>query len=105
MDRKRSKDWRKLQSPSRQSSTPAPNLKARAVLLDVIENQIRDLTPPETKQTYDRLLAEGHSSDQAMRLLGCAFASELFVMMKQEQPYDQARYVANLHRLPKLPGD
>ena len=59
MVRKRSKDWQKLQSPSGESSTPAPNLKVRAVLLDAIENQIRDLNPPETKQTYDRLLAEG----------------------------------------------
>ncbi|MDJ0706217.1 MAG: hypothetical protein QNJ46_23345 [Leptolyngbyaceae cyanobacterium MO_188.B28] len=56
MVRKRSKDWQKLHSSSRKSSTPAPNLKARAAILDAIENQIRDLNPPETKQTYDRLL-------------------------------------------------
>ena len=105
MVRKRSKDWQKLQSPSSRSSTPGPNLKARAAILDAIKNQIRDLNPPETKQTYDRLVAEGHSSDEAMRLLGCALASELFAMMKQEQPYNQARYVEYLHRLPRLPGD
>ncbi len=50
-------------------------------------------------------IAEGHSSDEAMRLLACAFASELFAMMKKEQPYDQVRYVAYLHQLTKLPGD
>ena len=105
MVRKRSKDWRKLQAPSRQPSTPAPRLKVKAAILDAIENQIRDLVPPETKQTYDRLLTEGYSPDEAKRLLGSALVSELSTAMKTEQPYDQARYVANLNRLPKLPWE
>ena len=105
MVRRRSKDWRKLQSPSQQSSSPVPKLKVKAAILDAIENQIRDLDPPETKQTYDRLMAEGHSSDEAMRLLGCALVSELSAAMKTEQPYNETRYVANLSQLPKLPWE
>ena len=105
MPSKRSHDWRKIQSVSRQPSPPTPNLKAKAAIFEAIDNQLRDLTPPETKQTFDRLLAEGHSSTEAKRLLACALAAEFFAMMKAKQPYDQARYIESLHRLPKLPGD
>ena len=78
---------------------------ARAAIFEIIENQIRDGTPPETKQTYDRLIAEGHSHEDAMRLIGCVVSSEIFDVLKKSQPYNEERYVAALNSLPKLPWD
>ncbi|HMA87564.1 MAG TPA: hypothetical protein VKP89_02340 [Burkholderiales bacterium] len=78
---------------------------ARAVIFDVIENQIRNNDPPETRQTLDRLVGAGHSRAEAKRLIACVLATELFDVMKSEKPYDNARYVANLERLPELPWE
>lgn len=41
-----------------------PNPEAvRAAMSEVVETQMRDGDPPETKETYDRLIADGHDHD------------------------------------------
>jgi len=72
-------------------------------VLEVVENQIRELNPPATKETLDRLIREGHDDAEARRLIGCVVASEIFDMLKKMQPYDEDRYVAALRRLPEVP--
>lgn len=76
-----------------------------AAIMEVVDNQLRDLDPPETKQTYDRLLAEGVSVEEVRRLIGCVVASEIFDMLKHEKPFDLGRYIKALSDLPKLPFD
>jgi hypothetical protein len=73
------------------------------VILDVVDNQIRDLKPPATKETFDRLVGQGVTQDEARRLIGCVVASEIFDILKHEQPYDEERYVKALRKLPELP--
>ncbi len=75
----------------------------QADLLDVVDTQLRDGTPPEIKATLDRLVAAGYPEPQARRLIGVVVASEIFAVLKRKEPYDEARYVAALHRLPTLP--
>ena len=75
----------------------------KRTILEVVENQLRDLNPPETKETFDRLVSEGVSESEARRLIGCVVTSEIFVILKYEQPYEQERYVKALRRLPELP--
>ena len=78
----------------------------RASLFEVIENQIRANDPPEARETLDRLVREGHTREASMKLIGCALVSEIHDVLKSEAPYSNARYVANLERLPELPwGD
>jgi hypothetical protein len=77
----------------------------RATILEVVANQLATLEPPETKQTYDRLLAQGYSDEQARELLGAVVSNEIFSILKQQQPYDHERYVAALARLPQMPWD
>ncbi len=77
----------------------------RAALFEVIENQLRSDDPPETRETLDRLKREGHTREEAMKLIGCALSVEVFGILKTQMPYDNARYVANLKRLPELPWD
>jgi len=76
-----------------------------AAIMEVVENQLRDLDPPETKQTYDRLLAEGISAEEARRLIGCIIASEIFYILKDEKAFDLAKYIKALSDLPELPFD
>jgi hypothetical protein len=79
---------------------------AQTAIFEIIDNQMRDETPPETKQTFDRLIADGYSHEETMKLIGCVVSSEIFAVLKQRQPYNQERYVAALKALPELPwGD
>lgn len=75
----------------------------RRQMLEVVENQLRDNDPPETRATLDRLVREGHSASEAKRLIACVVVAEMFHVMKHHQPYDQARFVSGLRGLPDLP--
>jgi hypothetical protein len=72
-------------------------------VLEVVDNQIRQLNPPATKETFDRLVREGHDHNEARRLIGCVVASEIFDILKSMEAYDEERYVAALRKLPALP--
>ena len=82
-----------------------PNPHLKAAVMEVVENQLRHRDPPETKVTFDRLLAEGHDEDEARRLIGCVVVSEIFDIMKKNEPFDAKRYAQALARLPRLPDD
>jgi hypothetical protein len=79
--------------------------RAREVILKAVENQIRKNDPPETKETLNRLIQSGQSREEALRLIAGVLANEMFEVMKSRTHYDNARYVANLGRLPNLPWD
>jgi hypothetical protein len=81
------------------------NKRLNKAILEVVENQLRDLDPPETKETFDRLIEEGYSEEQARTLIGFVVASELFDILKYRTPYNNERYVKALRRLPELPVD
>ena len=77
----------------------------RSIIFDVINNQIRDGTPPETKATYDRLLTEGYPEEEVMKYIGAVVSSEIFSVVKEGRTYDEQRSVAALRALPKLPWE
>ncbi len=74
-----------------------------SMITDVINNQIRDGTPPETKHTYARLLADGHSEEEVMILIGHIVFLEIFSVLKEGKTYDEKRFVTALRALPRLP--
>lgn len=85
---------------------PKPNFSlARGALFEIIENQIRDLSPQETKHTYVRLCSDGYSPEEAMNLIGCVLTSELSDMVQEQRNFDEQRYVTALKALPTLPWD
>ena len=77
----------------------------KQTILEVVDNQLKNLDPPETRQTYDRLVADGVSDQEARRLIGCVISSEIFDVLKQEQPFDHNRFVKALNKLPELPWE
>jgi hypothetical protein len=83
----------------------APNPHLRRAILEVVENQLRDNNPPETKATLQRLIAEGVSHKEATELIACVVSTEIFEVLKSKRPYDNARFVAALHALPRLPWE
>lgn len=77
----------------------------QAAMLDAVNNQLRERNPPEAKQTYDRLIAEGYSDKEACRLIAVALSSEMYDILKHNQEYDRERYVSILHKLPEMPWE
>lgn len=68
---------------------------------EVIGNQLRSNNPPATGAALKRLLAEGFSETEAMRLIGQVVATEVITVIQQGKPYNEARYTAALNALPK----
>ena len=75
----------------------------RTTILEIVDSQIRNHDPPEVLATYDRLIGQGHSDEEARRLIGCALASELAGIVNESREYDHRRYRAALEALPRLP--
>lgn len=82
-----------------------PNPALRQALMEVVENQLRDGEPPETRATLDRLMADGHSREQALDLILGVVACEIVDVLNQNEPFNRSRFVAALRALPQLPWD
>ena len=80
-----------------EGATFNPHLKA--AILEVVENQIRNSNPPETRRTLERLLAAGYSRKQAIEMIGSALVEEIWAILHDHKPFDRARFTALLERL------
>lgn len=72
-------------------------------ILEVVENQIRDNDPAETRQTVERLRADGYTADEARRLVSTAVTVELFHIMRDRETFNRKRFAWNLAHLPREP--
>ncbi len=75
------------------------NLRLQKAILDVVENQIRENNPPETRKTLDRLLKKGYSKDDAMKLIGSVVAAEIYKILKNKELFNEERYIKALSEL------
>lgn len=80
------------------SSSHNPHLKA--AYLEVVENQLRDNNPPETRQTFERLRKEGFNEQDTKLLIASVIAAETYEMIKSGTVFNHDRFVRNLNRLP-----
>jgi len=77
----------------------------KSAILEVVDNQLQANDPPETRQTFDRLISEGYSEEEAKQLIGCVVTSEIFDVLKKQEPFNPERFAKALNELPKLPQD
>ena len=63
-----------------------PNLQE--AIFEVVESQIADDNPPETHQTYKRLLREGRSGRDAKVLIASVVAVEMFEVINRREPFN-----------------
>jgi hypothetical protein len=71
----------------------------RKAVLATVENQLNENDPPETRQTYERLLAAGHTVERAKELIGSAVAEEIWHVMFDQKPFDIKRFRRFLNKL------
>ena len=81
------------------------NERMREQIFEIVDNQLRDNNPPETKATYNRLKKQGFDDLQTRQMIAQCIAVELFEIMKFKKPFDQDRYIKNLNGLPEEPYD
>jgi len=81
------------------------NQRLRTAILEVINNQIRDNDPPETKEALVRLQRQGFTEEEALKLIGYVVASEVFSVLKKNRTYDADKYISALNALPKVPWE
>ena len=81
------------------------NKELRDQIFEVVENQIKSNSPPETKLTYNRLSQLGYNDFQIKQMIGQCVSVEIFEIVNSGKPFDEKRYVANLNNLPKEPFD
>ena len=103
MKRKRRPQQQPLAPPPHALSPLEVNPQLAAAILEIVDTQLRDGTPPETRQTFERLLAQGYTPEGARQLLAHVVVREIFTVMTRGERYDQRRFVAALDRLPALP--
>jgi hypothetical protein len=77
--------------------------RAGEAIIEAVENQLAENCPSETKKTLDRLMSTGESRENAMRYIASALSIEIFEAFKNNNPYNEERYIKNLKALPKLP--
>jgi hypothetical protein len=81
------------------------NPKLKGSFIEVVENQIRDNDPPEAKETFERLISDGVSEEDAKIYIGQAICVEIWDTMKNKKEFNSQRYVRNLKRLPAEPSE
>ena len=65
------------------------NLRLKKLILEDVNNQLKDNNPPETKDVYDKLLTAGYSVSEAKEKIGAVVIEEIYDVMKEKQPYDE----------------
>ena len=70
-----------------------------SLVLEVVENQLRDNDPQETKETFDRLVAKGYSEQKAKEMIGNVIAEETWEVFNQQRVFDKEKFVKNLAKL------
>jgi hypothetical protein len=81
------------------------NPQLQAAIIEVVENQLRNDDPPQTGQTFKRLIETGHSEKKAKRLIACVVSAEIFDLLKKNEPFNLDRFVKGLNRLPTMPWE
>jgi hypothetical protein len=89
-------DWETMMSASF-------NPHLRAAILEAVDSQIGNNNPPETRQTYERLLREGSSENDTKVLIASVVSVEIFEIVNRREPYNHERFLQALSRLPELP--
>ena len=101
--------WRALDQSERQRLVRAAHehstdlrgrhLQAHVGMHEVIETQLAECDPPETRHALTRLRACGVSRHQAIHTIAAVLVREMQTALTASQPFDVDRYAAELRRL------
>lgn len=75
------------------------NPRLKALILEVVDNQINDNDPPITRKTMERLIAMGYTEKKAKEMIGAVVAVHIYDIMADGKDFNVARYTRDLKKL------
>jgi hypothetical protein len=84
---------------------PEYNPRAKAALLQALEDQLHSKETPEVSAELKRLIAAGVKKSEAKEMMAAILAFHIVRLMKGGKPFDYAAYLAELRRLPEVDYD
>jgi 2,3-bisphosphoglycerate-independent phosphoglycerate mutase len=75
------------------------NQNLKRIILEVVNNQIRDNDPPITKVTLERLKKSGYTEQQAKEKIASILIEEIYDVLKNHEVYNEERYANKLSAL------
>lgn len=75
------------------------NLRLKKMILEVVENQLRDNNPPVVNQVYQELMDAGYSMREAKEKIGAVVLEEIYDVMKENRHYDEKAYAEALEQM------
>jgi hypothetical protein len=76
-----------------------PNPYLKSTIIEAVDNQLRDNTPPVTTETFERLQREGYSAKQAKEKIAAVLIEDIYDVMTTKQPHNEAEYERKLRAL------
>lgn len=71
----------------------------KQLIIDVVNNQIRDNNPPIARITYERLKADGYTTQEAKEKIASVLVVDIYEVLKNNTPHNEAEYERQLSEL------
>ncbi|TFG18735.1 MAG: hypothetical protein EU529_17125 [Promethearchaeota archaeon] len=68
-------------------------------ILEIVENQIRENNPKETKETLIRLRNLGYNRQDALQKIGTVVEEEIYDVLKHKEKFNKERFIRKLFTL------
>ena len=75
------------------------NMYLKETILQVVDNQVSENSPPITRETYERLQNLNYSNQQAKEMIAAILLEEMYDVLKNNEPFNEERYTRNLKNL------
>ena len=75
------------------------NLRLKKMILEVVDNQLKENNPPCTKDAYEKLLDAGYSKSEAKDKIGAVALTEIYDILKVGKSFDEAKYQKSLEEM------
>ena len=75
------------------------NPRLKALIMQILDNQLRDNNPPTVKETLTRLIKLGYSQKQAREKIAAVIVVEVYDIMKDMRPFNAESYSKALNDL------
>lgn len=75
------------------------NLRLKKIILEIVDNQLKENNPPCTKDTYEKLINAGYSRSEAKEKIGAIVLTEIYDILKEGQTFDEENYKKSLEEM------
>lgn len=76
-----------------------PNYRLKALIMEVVDNQMKANDPPITNETFKRLVDDGYSEKEAKEKIATVVVEHIYDIMKGGSHFNEKKYVKDLKSL------